>query len=603
MPYQPTTSAPARIHRAGPELGSEVERDDTTRYLCAAAHLDQGYANEAIREFLVEETRPVPPSPGVDAATVLGEAVAARTRRKLRDGALVLLVILFGWIDPFSLFIWVVLALLAVLAGAVSSGKVSLRRYIPTLVVVGGLALLLLLTPVGRLLGLLLGFGSSSSGSVDSSDLPPGYYLPPEDLGPSVESILAIVLIGLMLAVLLADRFVVWNLLTVQFRKNPTSRPTGTLDTARYVYTFSGRRFLRQLGRFVDPPRTMAPSSPAPTGMHQDNSSLDGALPVIVHRGYNPFVGAGEHFRPWSVAVPLERLSDAPAKGKLTTEAVYERIRSELQGLHQATMLSPSRRLRRLTINEQIIVSAAELVDHLAEPAARDFLQNTGVPPYALLHREHAQSIRACPLEWARYYHCIQVETWDRDLVVSVYLHVAVDESTLYVEWTPCLLRPIKGKYQQIDTMSRSPLLPIGQSLFDLIRLPALAPLKLWHTLVLIRPIRRDRDVIDPDMFGTLRSLREMAADKTVHNYFQLADRDRYLKMFQGRFVLAISRIMREAGYSSASFDRMAATVVNNNVHIGTNTGLVQAGLSNEAGDVTAAPGASSTTSPTPQPN
>ena len=60
-------------------------RDDTTRYLCAAAHLDHEFANEAIREFLVEDTRPVPASAGVDAAAVLGEAVAARTRRKLRD--------------------------------------------------------------------------------------------------------------------------------------------------------------------------------------------------------------------------------------------------------------------------------------------------------------------------------------------------------------------------------------------------------------------------------------------------------------------------------------------------------------------------------------
>ena len=63
----------------GPQLGNgsyagelpPVARDDTTRYLCAAAHLDSNYANRAIREFLNEETRAVPPSPGVDSATVM----------------------------------------------------------------------------------------------------------------------------------------------------------------------------------------------------------------------------------------------------------------------------------------------------------------------------------------------------------------------------------------------------------------------------------------------------------------------------------------------------------------------------------------------------
>src|SRR5262245_56766599 len=67
------------------------ERDDTTRYLCAAAHLDDRFADSAIREFLTESTRAVPPVAGVRAGAVLAEAVASRARRKLRDSALVVL--------------------------------------------------------------------------------------------------------------------------------------------------------------------------------------------------------------------------------------------------------------------------------------------------------------------------------------------------------------------------------------------------------------------------------------------------------------------------------------------------------------------------------
>src|SRR5439155_5742975 len=86
-------------------------RDDTTRYLCAAAHLSSDYADRAIREFLVEPTRPVPPSPGTDAAAVLNEAVAARARRILRDGALIVLAVPLLFIAPRTpLIVWAVLS-------------------------------------------------------------------------------------------------------------------------------------------------------------------------------------------------------------------------------------------------------------------------------------------------------------------------------------------------------------------------------------------------------------------------------------------------------------------------------------------------------------
>ena len=70
---------------------SLVRRDNTTRYLCAAAQLSEVYANTAIREFLVEPLRAIPPAPGVDTTAVLREAVAARARRRIRDGVLLIL--------------------------------------------------------------------------------------------------------------------------------------------------------------------------------------------------------------------------------------------------------------------------------------------------------------------------------------------------------------------------------------------------------------------------------------------------------------------------------------------------------------------------------
>ena len=93
--------------------------DDTTRYLCAAVHLDPAYGNKALKEFLAEPTRPVPPSPGLDAGRVLTEAVRARIRSKTFDAILLLVAILFlilTW-GTMLLVLWVVVAVVLALPG------------------------------------------------------------------------------------------------------------------------------------------------------------------------------------------------------------------------------------------------------------------------------------------------------------------------------------------------------------------------------------------------------------------------------------------------------------------------------------------------------
>ncbi|MGH3770726.1 MAG: hypothetical protein ACRDRW_04915, partial [Pseudonocardiaceae bacterium] len=70
-------SGNGRHHGSQEPGGSAPRLDGTTRYLCAAAHLDEEFCDQAIAEFLVEPVRAIPPSPGVDSAAVLREAVAA----------------------------------------------------------------------------------------------------------------------------------------------------------------------------------------------------------------------------------------------------------------------------------------------------------------------------------------------------------------------------------------------------------------------------------------------------------------------------------------------------------------------------------------------
>jgi hypothetical protein len=307
----------------------------------------------------------------------------------------------------------------------------------------------------------------------------------------------------------------------------------------------------------------------------------------VVYRGYSPFVGAGFEYRPWSVAVPLQ-----PVKGKeqaqLTTDMLYTSIRESLAGLGRATPLTPGKRLGELRITDHVIVPADELIDHLADPNTRAILPSLDRPPYPALGPDNVAALRAAPEEWARYYLCFQVETWDRDLVVSVFVHAAMDETTLYVEWTPCVLLPIKDEYQEIDRLRPGPARPILDALMRLVRLPATILPGTVHTLSVIRPLRRRHGVLDPQMYGSLQSLRELAADDGVRNYFQLVDVDRYLKILNSRFVLAVSKLLQDSGYSEAGFVQQAVSVNNRNVYIGGSmTGNVNLGDDSTLGEVT----------------
>jgi hypothetical protein len=539
-----------------------VVRDDTTRYLCAAAQLDSKFADDAIREFLVEPTRPVPPSPGTNATTVLGEAIAARARRKYRDGALAVLAIITAFTAPAAmLLVWIVVGVLAALpvwlARARSSDSKTRRSSLLPL-----LAVLFVIVPLAVSANEYFDFLGTSSSSRSRSRSSASS----DDGGLAV----ALVMIAGMLTVLLIDRLIVWQHLTRRFGRmsGPVADP---LTVSRPVLSASAT-FMNQLRRIAAMER------------YQTDAT---AAPLVVYRGYSPFVGAGFEYRPWSVAVPLQ-----PVKGKeqaqLTTDMLYTSIRESLAGLGRATPLTPGKRLGELRITDHVIVPADELIDHLADPNTRAILPSLDRPPYPALGPDNVAALRAAPEEWARYYLCFQVETWDRDLVVSVFVHAAMDETTLYVEWTPCVLLPIKDEYQEIDRLRPGPARPILDALMRLVRLPATILPGTVHTLSVIRPLRRRHGVLDPQMYGSLQSLRELAADDGVRNYFQLVDVDRYLKILNSRFVLAVSKLLQDSGYSEAGFVQQAVSVNNRNVYIGGSmTGNVNLGDDSTLGEVT----------------
>src|SRR5207249_3151997 len=102
----------------------------TTRYLCAAAHLDDQFARRVVRQIVDEPHRAVAPSPGVDLPIVIRHCLAARERVRARDLVLSALVVPLLAIALYA-HSGSAIAVVLLIAAAIAVGAVEqwVRRY------------------------------------------------------------------------------------------------------------------------------------------------------------------------------------------------------------------------------------------------------------------------------------------------------------------------------------------------------------------------------------------------------------------------------------------------------------------------------------------
>lgn len=77
------------------KLSRDLKYTETTRYLCAAAHLQADFRNGVIKQVVEEEHRAIGECIDVDVASVVGHCLAARRRETLCNIALLVILLLF----------------------------------------------------------------------------------------------------------------------------------------------------------------------------------------------------------------------------------------------------------------------------------------------------------------------------------------------------------------------------------------------------------------------------------------------------------------------------------------------------------------------------
>jgi hypothetical protein len=262
---------------------ADVARNNATRYLCVAAHVDDQFADSVFNELFGDELRAVAPSFGCDARTVAVHCLAARQRRRTRDILLVIVGLVSFFAAPLAMLLTAIAAwFLGWLLGAVRPGgdglsqtvrrdwKALVTASVLGIVALGIYAVVLVAALIGTIAnGSLLAQSSLSGGQAASQ--------------PALD---VLKLLGLwlvpfvgwaaMYVIVLRDRIAVRRTLMDQLRWEVfRHRPEPSLGLSDRV-----RRRLDEV-----------------TGAQSGN--------VTVYSGYRPFVGSGGRVPGWSFAMSL----------------------------------------------------------------------------------------------------------------------------------------------------------------------------------------------------------------------------------------------------------------------------------------------------------
>ena len=563
----------------GPMPGPvQTPEDQATRYLGAAVHLDEAFCERVVQEYLAEPRRALPPAPGVDARAALRDAVAARRRRKIRDWSLLVLSALFVLTNVTLFLLWLLTAMC--------------WRYVHRRTSLFDLATKAFRLPAGR---------SGIVGLIVVAVLVTTLYQAQQYVGAGlgVDVIWAFVLTVAIATVLGGNRLIEWWLATISFGRSYS--PVELWRGESRVRNLGTRRFAAQLAEQA-----------------RDSRECN----VIVFRGSDPFVGAGERVRSWELAIPLEpagatagngavpatelvphRLNGHPdgrSGAQFTPMDVYRQVHAEFEKIKTSLSLAPSRRLSSLTVTPVVVAAATMLLDHYDHPMARWLLPDLGRRPVSVLPPAQVTHVADEPVEWLRHFQRIQIESWDRELVVSAFLHVGCDRQMLYLEWSYHVLYPISRRYRLLDQVASSGWPTVGLVLSDLVGLPATLVARARSAASRVRLPRDERPRpgwVTGGTYGARSSIRELAAargrsipeiagsllsrgiwdlatelaggtlsagEQRTRSYFEDSDIERYSEILERHMFGAIAAFLHSRGLSTRELGQRAMNVINN---------------------------------------
>ncbi len=578
---------------------------NATRYLCAAAYLDNSFAGQVIEELLTEQHRGVVPSYGFDAEPVIAHCVRGRRLQLIRDLLLTGVALLTFAFVPTGLIFYLGAILVFALFGEVVRRRKSswLRRI--------GIVVIALATPVALVVAAWYGAGrqaQSASGLVYSLSLGAQF----DSSAPLAILLLFTVAIA---AIVIGYRVVVYQTLS------DTLRPG-----SRAVAPRVGNPRLRQ---------------------RIDEVAAAQRGNITLYSGDNPFLGAGNATDPWarvwSIVIELDRKATRPLQvgdreqpKRVDPVALHEHVRRRLvamrdefapvqppraagaAGAADPDPLPPNERIAGLVVDYHVVARGECVQRSRPVDFGTDLPQYAGHPlidpeygvPYSQATPEGVEAIIRWPQGGIRCYQRVTIGAHgqaikdrhgrpvapveDQDVVLSAFIYLAVEGRMLYGQFVATVMPPIRRGFRIVDVL---PSYSVGQLVWRAITEEVPGAL----TSAITGPIRaivsvgrmiraallatdgpRDRLRFTVYDYGARLSIRQHAADGRFHTFMQELDADKYTKLVERRLNEAVLDYLdNECHIDTSQYRQQANMIMNSGVIItgGTVNGQVAAGV------------------------
>ena len=301
---------------------------------------------------------------------------------------------------------------------------------------------------------------------------------------------------------------------------------------------------------------------------------------ISVYGTYRPFVGSGFSRGGWSFAINLARGKESPG-GQVRLEPLPFEI-EEFYGEVERDITASG--LDGLTVENRLLVDGQNIRDDFR------FLPDREGRPITQVGSDKLLELARQPEPLNRPYQCIRLQTWDGDLVLSVFVNFTKRGTVLLAEVQHYLLAPLQPEYRQADRLASWSLGERLRTEFrsapsavtaTMIRAPfRMAGLMVrtglgWHNeRTALRRIRSDPEY----NFGALTSVRELAQARHYRRYFQQVDRDLNTKFIDRQVLDTIMDFLDSHNIDTSQFQEQRSMILNN--------GLLVSGGEFKAGSV-----------------
>jgi hypothetical protein len=289
---------------------------------------------------------------------------------------------------------------------------------------------------------------------------------------------------------------------------------------------------------------------------------------TVVYSNYEPFIGSGDVMSSWSFAHRLVRRQDeGPIIG---TEQGDSRDREFAEPPFSAPEIVAYVRERLLTLtteeSPELRIPDMSVQDRIFQSARESGKRSLTTGP-----DEMAEIIRN-PTNPQRHYLACRGISWGGDVVTTVYVHLAVQGKSLYLEVTSTTLAPCNERYRIVDmeggTGPRAWLRALYQGLRETPSTILHAPGRLIRSLADVaghgagggsRRSGRRKD------YGARVSVRQLGTRDRLRNFTQRQDIVKFRRLIESRVYAHVLDFLDDHDVDTSEVRGQRTMVLNNN--------------------------------------